>query len=187
MIRWVAFALVLPIVVPFASAQHLTKESAPVSCQSFAQQFYDWYSTLGQQESQQLSAASALEVSAGVALRDRPNSFSQTLRTALQKDLAAQSKSEQLEGIDFDPFFGSQDPPDHYIVQRPVVQNNLCSLQIWGYPRITPAERTGKPNAIAELKFQDGRWHFKNFRYPTTKASLLQILAKLRQELAKHS
>ena len=179
---WIASRLaVVLIIVATASCcraetRSVARPSEALSCQRFAQHFYDWYSSFEQQESQQSSASSALEVSAGVALRDRPSWFSQTLRIALQKDLDAQSKSDELVGIDFDPFFGSQDPADHYALRNPVVDGDFCSIQVWRDSKTDTAAKTGKPEAVAQLALRNGHWAFIDLRYPDSKASCCRFL-----------
>lgn len=148
------------------------------SCQRFAQRFYDWYVPYTQKR---------LHIPASnVALQRRAIAFSPQLLHALKIDSEAQAQAKgELVGLDFDPFLGSQDPADHYEARHATVKNGTCSVGVWRASPTDTAARMDGPEAVAELKQQNGGWRFVNFTYPVGGSDLLHLLANLRQERRK--
>jgi len=105
------------------------------------------------------------------------------LLQALRADDEAQAKAQgEIVGLDFDPFAGSQDPADHYEARKLTLEGNKCSVEVWrASPRDT-AEKSDKPDVVAELEGQNGHWRFANFRYPQLNTDLLKVLASLAKE-----
>jgi hypothetical protein len=102
---------------------------------------------------------------------------------ALKADSDAQAQAKgELVGIDFDPFVGSQDPADHYEAREAKWSSGRCSVEMWRASPTDTAEKTGKPDVIAELAQEEGRWRFINFRYPLLGGDLLGALAELRED-----
>jgi len=88
------------------AAQALAQVPAPQpdssSCRKFAQEFYDWYLPFSQKKTQQPAAY--------LALRRPREVFSPELLKALRIDAEASVRAKgEFVGLDFDPFFGSQD------------------------------------------------------------------------------
>jgi len=94
----------------------------------------------------------------------------------------AQAHAKEIVGLDFDPFLGSQDPADHYEVRQATVKNGTCSVGIWRSSSRDTAAKIDEPEAVAELKQENGRWRFVNFKYPPEGQDLLHLLADLRKE-----
>jgi len=159
-------------------AQAAPQSPESSSCQRFAQQFYDWYVPFTQQK--HLRAFD-------VALQRRPTMFSTELLRALRIDSEAQARAKgELVGLDFDPFLGSQDAADHYEARQPTVKNGTCSVGVWRASPTDTAEKMDTPEAVAELKQQNGGWRFVNFTYSVGGPDLLHQLANLRQERRKY-
>ncbi len=158
-----------------ATAQSPNRSQAEESCRRFAQQFYNWYVPFTQKR---------LHMPAfNMALQRRAEVFSPELLQALRTDAQAQARVKgEIVGLDFDPFVGSQDPADHYEARQPTLNGGKCSVGVW---RASPTDRAAKlnrPEAVAELKIQNGRWRFVNFRYSIGGPDLLRLLANLREE-----
>jgi hypothetical protein len=155
--------------------------SAPIgadegaACRQFAQSFYDWYVPLTQKEGSGLPWNVVLERKGDVLAPD----LFQGLK--VDSDAQAQAKGD-LVGIDFDPFVGSQDPSDRYEARRVTWTGDRCSVEVWPASPADTAEKTTKPDVIAELAREKGRWRFHNFRYPELKSDLLGVLAQLRED-----
>jgi hypothetical protein len=149
------------------------------SCQLFAQQFYDWYVPIAQKP---LDGPAS-----DVALQRRAVVFSPQLLHALRMDSEAQALAKgDIVGLDFDPFLGSQDPADHYEARQATVKNGTCSVGVW---RASPTDTSAKmdgPEAVAQLKQQNGSWRFVNFTYSVGGPDLIHLLANLRQERRKY-
>ena len=159
-----------------AGAQVPAHPDESASCRRFAQAFYDWYLPV--------SEAPLKEPASNLALRKKPDVFAADLLRALKADSDAQARvKDDLVGLDFDPFLGSQDPDHRYQARRVTWQDNRCSVEIWSAS--AEAARSGKPDVVAQLKQEHGRWQFFNFRYPEQNADLVTVLAQLREEREK--
>jgi hypothetical protein len=170
--------LLCTIFAGILSAQVAPQSQESLSCQRFAQQFYDWYVPFTQK---QLSGPAS-----DVALQRKPTVFSLNLLHALRTDSEAQTRAKgELVGLDFDPFLGSQDPADRYEARHATVNGGTCSIGVWRASPTDRAAKMDKPEAVAELKQQNGRWQFVNFRYSVGGPDLLHLLANLRQERRK--
>jgi hypothetical protein len=107
-------------------------------------------------------------------------------RHALRIDSEAQARAKgELVGLDFDPFLGSQDPADRYEARHATVNGGTCSVGVWRASPTDTAAKMDKPEAVAELRQQNGRWQFVNFRYSVGGPDLLHLLANLRDERRK--
>jgi len=167
--------LLCTIFAGILSAQAVPQSQESLSCQRFAQKFYDWYVPLTQK---QLSGPAS-----DVALGRKPTVFSPNLLHALRIDSEAQARAKgELVGLDFDPFLGSQDPADRYEARHATVNGGTCSIGVWRASPTDTAAKMDKPEAVAELRQQNGRWQFVNFRYSVGGPDLLHLLADLRDE-----
>jgi hypothetical protein len=116
--------LLCTIFAGILSAQVAPQSQESLSCQRFAQQFYDWYVPFTQK---QLSGPAS-----DVALQRKPTVFSLNLLHALRTDSEAQTRAKgELVGLDFDPFLGSQDPADRYEARHATVNGGTCSIGVW--------------------------------------------------------
>jgi hypothetical protein len=117
-----------------------------------------------------------------IAIKQKPDVFSQKLLNALKEDPAAQAKSpEDIVGIDWDPFLNSQDPEDHYELGSITEKNGSFRVDIHG---VRSGARFKKPSVIAEVKQENGRWLFVNF-HRTDGSNLLATLRLLKQSRKK--
>jgi hypothetical protein len=162
-----------------SAAQIRPQSRESLSCQRFAQQFYDWYVPFIEKHS---------DASYDLALRRRPTVFSPELLHALRIDSEAQARVKgEIVGLDFDPFLGSQDPADHYEARLAMLQHGACSVEVWRSSPTDTAAKLNEPEAVAELKQQNGHWQFVNFRYAVGVPDLLHLLANLREERRKYN
>jgi hypothetical protein len=148
------------------------------SCHHFVQSFYNWYVPPAQKITN--------EPPSNLALRQKADAFTADLLHALRVDADASAHAKgDLVGLDFDPFLSSQDPATHYDVRAATWRNNKCSVEIWSTSPTDTADKSRKPDVIADLTLQQGHWKFQNFRYPELNTDLLTVLANLRQERQK--
>lgn len=89
--------------------------------------------------------------------------LSPQLARLLQEDSVAQSKCEDVVGLDFDPFLNTQDPAEHYAVNEIVQIKTAYQAKIY---RLEDGKQAEKPDVIAEFAQKNGRWLFTNFYYP---------------------
>lgn len=175
MIRVAVWLAILTIASDFLKAQVTSTPDKTASCRQFAQAFYDWYVPLTQRRMNGPAS--------DVALRRKADMFDPDLVRALKLDSEAQARAKSdLVGIDFDPFVGSQDPADHYIVRAVKWQGDKCSAEVWGASPPGAATQPDKPDVVAEVKHQYGHWQFFNFRYPELNTDLTSVLAQLRTQ-----
>lgn len=168
----VAWFLALAVLaIPAAGQAAPSAPDAAASCRKFVREFYGWYVPLSHQRLERASST--------VAIERKPNVFAPALLHALKEDAEAQARSsDDIVGIDFDPFVGGQDPADRYQTRKVTVKGNTCLAEIWG----NSATPSAKPDVIAELSGSAGHWQFENFRYPDVNTDLLTTLAALRKE-----
>ena len=144
--------------------------------QKFVQDFYDWYAP---------KARSAKNgVPWMIALKEKSSEFDPGLAAALTADAAAQAKvSDDIVGLDFDPFINSQDTPaDRYIVGTARWKGNALLVNVYGS---TAGKKAAKPDVVAELVATAGEWQFVDFDYPGD-GDLVSELATLKADREKH-
>ncbi len=141
------------------------------SCTQFVQGFYDWYvHKLIGGEGEFIQAL------------DRKDTFSPELVKALREDYeASQKNSDDIVGLDFDPFLNTQDPFEHYVVGKTTIKNDHCFANIHS---VQKGRRNLKPDVVAELAEVTDHWEFVNFHYPEqtspTDENLVSILKELK-------
>ena len=141
-------------------------DSEAVSAGRFTQAFYRWYEKHDRFED---------------AVRDSAALFSAPLLTAMREDIRAQSRdSEDIVGLDWDPFLASQDPCPPYHVEQTYRRGDTIQASIRG--TCQDRQRKDAPDVIAELVSSRGRWIFVNFRHGSDAGDLLKDLADLRAE-----
>lgn len=144
-------------------AQEKSSQATEKSCRRFAQGFYDWYI-------RKLNAGGYYMT----ALKYKRSAFSPELFRLIKGARAYLAKTGDAI-LDFDPFLGGSDWPDHYVIGRARIKGDRC----WA--------DSGANNA--ELMFKDTRWVFVNFHYGKGKDDdLLRLLREqLRGERRKNS
>jgi hypothetical protein len=150
------------------------------SCRAFVQEFYDWYMRLPENATATNDQRPADEI----ALKQRKSIFSAELSRRLQKDYESADKAPgELVGLDFDPFLNSQDPDQRYVAGRIRLQGSSYWADVYG---VADGNKRERPDVVAELVFENGRWLFLNFHYPDCKprrsCNLLSILKQLEQQ-----
>ncbi len=139
------------------------------SAHRFVQSFYTWYVPVAK-KSPGLDAL----------LKSKPTALEPGLLQALQRDLEAQKKnSEDIVGIDFDPFLYAQDFASRYELGNTSERDGHYFVEVFG---VTSGKKSKQPDLVAEVAKAAGGWQFVNFQYPdgTDLRSLLQTLAKQR-------
>jgi len=142
-------------------------------CRQFVQQFYKWY-------------ANAQYESWGV---------SQSLDDALDQNLFSLDLTGQLDDVidsendhdavwlEFDPVLNTKHPWDGYAAGAVTHKGEHYLVDVYG---VQHGRRNDKPDVVAELAFQIGRWTFVNFHYPGRAAypageNLLSVLKEIRK------
>lgn len=143
--------------------------ASPKSCQSFVQEFYDWY----------LPKARSLDInSLDLALRQRASVFSARLIDAV-KAVEADAARERDAGLDFDWILNTQDPGDPgepgYVARDATVSAATCRIDV--YRQMSPGKV--EKEVVPELEFEHGRWRFVNFHYPDSTAAENENLLSL--------
>ncbi len=174
----IAAALVaLAPLVSTAQADPAAMPATLASGQKFVQAFYDWYYPKAEADQDGPSCA--------LALKDKPQDFAPALAAALKADMDAQAKvSDDIVGLDFDPFLNAQDFVGPYVTGAAHWQEKEKALLVDVYGT-DAGKRPAKPTVVAEIAFAQGHWMFVNFEYPGD-GDLLSILATLKAEREKH-
>ena len=143
------------------------------------QQFYDWYvpQTLRKTSERPFNSTT----------KYKSSFFSPELLRALREDSDAQAKvSDDIVGIDFDPFLSSQDPCQHNVVGNITQQEDSYLAEV---SAVCSGKKRRNPDVVPELIFKDGQWIFVNFHYPSEKqqenSNLLAVLKTLREDRGK--
>ena len=149
------------------------------TCGQFVQQFYDWYLARQKTLMKENSEESAMEV----ALREKQSSFIPELVKALQDDLAASKKvTEEIVGLDFDPFLNAQDEPEKYVVGDVHPKCDRSLVDVFG---VWNGKKNAKPDVVPELMSKDGHWIFTNFHYGKSDIPVNENLLSVLQQLKK--
>ena len=156
-------------------AQAATPAGSQQSCRNFVQGFYDWYIP-------KMTNPTPLPAEE-LALKYRSVSFDPELARALHEDFVASGKnSQEIVGLDFDPFLNTQDPSEKYVLGSVTLQGEGCWVEIFS---IDSGKKNATPDVVSELRFKNGRWIFMNFHYGKTKttadSNLTTILDTLRK------
>ena len=167
----------LPFLLSLAVAALQAQEAKPEdSVRKFAQDFYRWYVPIAFKENKGPAF--------GIAIKQRPSSFSPQLLQALRDDAEAQAKAiGEMVGLDFDPFLNSQDPSNHYVIG----QINRKTDGYWVDIHTSKSEEThAKSRIIAVVNQSGGHWFFSNFRFPDG-GDLLETLQGLKHDRQQFS
>jgi len=165
------------VCIALASSVFASAQPSVESCRKFVESFYAWYVP-------RVQKTPDLPI---LALKQKPEAFAPALRSALQADFEASAKvKDDIVGIDYDPFLGSQDLAERYDLRNVAIKNDSCFAEIWGKWPANPGDRQQpRPDAIAELKLDGETWQFVNFSYPYDDMDLMGNLAELRKEREK--
>lgn len=148
----IRLALSLALCLP-AFAQKPTPED---SAQKFAREFYSWYVPIAVKSNK----GPAFET----AIKRKPDCFSPQLLQALKDDAAAQAKvSDDIVGLDFDPFLSSQDPSNQFVLGPTIRKADGYWVSFYNSKA---SQKHGKPAVIAVATQADGHWFFTNFHFP---------------------
>lgn len=140
------------------------------------QSFYDWYTPMAHKHSKTPSWILALD--------KRGADFDPGLSRALREDAEAQrAVSDDIVGLDFDPFLNAQDLGDKYAVGTATEKDGVFLVSVHG---VQKGKKAAKPDVVAELKASKGSFVFTNFRYGAD-GDLVAILKQLADERAHPS
>jgi len=149
---------------------------SPAAASDFVQRFYDWYTPL--------ALKSGGTPSYIVALDKHGAQFDARLSRALRQDAEAQVQTtDDIVGLDFDPFLNAQDPDPKYVVGEATEHEGIYLVSVYGVRDGMPSQ---KPDVVAELKAAKGSFQFTNFRYGAD-GDLLGILKQLSDDRAHPS
>ena len=143
------------------------------SCRTFVQGFYTWYVPKHGVED---------------VLKYRRSAVSPELARALKEDLQASAKnSDEIVGLDFDPFLNAQDTAERYVVGKVTPKGDTFWAEIH---RMESGKRVKEPDVTAEVACKEGKCFFVNFHYGKTEQAenenLLSVLKTLKKEREKH-
>lgn len=141
---------------------------------AFVQAFYDGYLSLARRTGTTPAWIKALD--------RRPPAFDPPLARALRADAAAQAQvSDDIVGLDFDPFLNAQDPPDRLIAGPAEAAGGACRVPLFAARK---AGKASRPVVTTELRAASGGFVFTDFRYGAG-GDLLRTLEVLRAQRAR--
>jgi hypothetical protein len=157
-------------------AQSPVEKGRENSCREYVKRFYDWYS--GPVKKDRRHPDGERNVDDSIILRN--NYMNSRLYSLLKADRDAQLRSNEIVGLEFDPFTNSQDNSPTFEVKSAAVEGNNCRAVVWGVDAGSHRE-TVEP----ELSDKTGDWKFVNFYYPNEASpwnNLIDGLIFLRSE-----
>jgi hypothetical protein len=139
------------------------------SAREYVQFFYDWY------------VPRAAKDGAGwqKALKLARWDLSPALARMLEDDAEAQAHCRELNGLEFDPFLGTQEPSSEYRFGASERVGSQFQVKVF---RAAENVSGSKPDFIAVVARDGDRWYFENFLYPKENTDLLSILKSPRPE-----
>jgi hypothetical protein len=153
---------------PLLQAGQQTKPEDAVH--QFVQDFYRWYRPIAEKDNKE-----AADI---IAIKQRPSAFSPQLLQALRDDAAAQAKSADLVGLEFDPFLNTQETIRYFGIGQITKKDDGYWVEI----NSSVSEKPDRKPFIAVVNQSGGHWCFVNFRYPDDNSDLLKILESLKHE-----
>jgi len=161
-----------PARAPVKTADELREE-----CKKFVQEFFDWYLPKASADVSKQGPADAL------ALKKHPEDFSRELTYALATDAAARAKSNEVVGLDGDPFLNCQDCPLHVQYGEPKLNGYRCQVALYF---VQDGVAEAEPHVIPEAAYLPGKkWIFVNFLDGDGQGDLLKTLKELKAEREK--
>jgi len=156
---------ILLAVAPVAACSR-QKVFAASDAQRAVAEFYAWYSPLAND-----SVDAAMR-----AVRDRSTLFPQSLVKALRDDsLASAQSTDEVVGLDGDPFLNSQDPCDKYSPTATTSRAGKFFVDVQG---AGGCSAHSEADVIVEVTPVKGRPVFTNFTYsPAARDNLVALLA----------
>ncbi len=162
--------------IPAALIFLVLSVKAQDSPQAFVQNFYNWYIPI--------ALNSKKGPASDIALRTKAVLFSKELAKALREDSQAQAKAHgEIVGIDWDPFLNSQDPENQYEAVKVTQIGDRYFVDVYG---LNSGKRSEKPDVVAELRLDAGKWVFVNF-HSVDGHNLLASLKSLSESRHKSS
>lgn len=156
--------MVVLMVAAFVMTGNAAAATPIDSAKAFVRELYRWYVPL------------AHGTDSGPAWRAittrRKSSLDATLLEALRKDLDAQAHSNEVVGLDFDPFLASQDPCSEYRVTSARAAGTDVLVTVKGTCEGADAV------VLVVAPAAKGGWNVKNVRYADG-SDLLSLLAQL--------
>ena len=114
------------------------------------------------------------------AIDQRPELFETELLKGLKDDIEKQSKnSEEVVGIDYDPFTMSQDPCDSYRVENALQRGDTIIVAMKGM--CTDEAPRSYPDVLVKLRRKISGWIFVDFVSVHEAFSLLDDLSKVQK------
>jgi len=161
-------AVLALVAIPSAQAQ------SALSAKGFVQSFYTWYIP---QMTKNVPVPSDQRI-----LKERASSFSPTLLAMLKEDMAASAKvTDEIVGLDFDPFINGQDTPTRYLAGKVIPKDKCYWVEVFD---VSSGKKGNRPAVTPEVKFVKGQWIFTNFHYGKTNIpeneNLISILKALK-------
>ena len=155
------------------------EQGGNISCRDFVQDFYNWYVSRDVLDEKSPTG----KPTSDDVLRLRPQVLSAELGKLLKSDSDAQAKAHEIVGLDFDPFFNSQDPSPEFRVKAVEIANGRCTATVNGI-----REGSFQETVMPELVSKNGKWVFVNFhyRYDSGDSDLIQQLNLLAAARVKH-
>lgn len=157
------------------SSAQVQQQNLAQSCKKFVQDFYTWYRFGKPQPTEE------------IVLKQKKSLLSPALHKALKDDFDASARNQdEVVGLDFDPFFNSQEYAEKYVVGDAKRNGAYYLVEVWG---IWDGKKREKPDVVAEAQNVNGKWMFTNMHYGKhdnpADENLLSVLNALKKNRTK--
>jgi hypothetical protein len=130
-----------------------TQSADEQSCRAFTQNFYDWYWNRYSESATSIGFDMHSLPNVDTVLKRQPSILSPELSQLLTEEEKKKSSSHATGKLDFDPFWGNQNPQGKYTAGRVLITGDRCKVSI------------PQGDEIAELQKSGPSWVFVNFYY----------------------
>ena len=138
---------------PQAQAQAPAQNPDGQSCRAFVQNFYDWYWNRYSESATSIGFDMHGLPNVDTVLKRQPSILGPELSQLLAEEEKKKSAAHATGKLDFDPFWGNQNPQGKYIAGRVLVTGDRCKVSI------------PQGDVIAELQKSGASWVFVNLDY----------------------
>ena len=174
------FALLIFGVMLFSEVQAQSLNGDKDAAKAFVQKFYDWYVPI-----YSLPPDPKAQSSVMIAVAKKKDVFDVTLCKALLNYLNTPS-TEDLDGLDSDPFLSGQDIGRGYQAGNVVQAGNKLLIDIHNIEKGKSVKATMAAEVIVipEVAKVNGKWVFTNFIFPFEgkRYNLLDMLNNIRKQ-----
>jgi hypothetical protein len=167
----IGLCLCLTFSISLSSQESGRTQADNKSCRDFVGTFYTWYFPIASRNNRVPAS--------DFALKERAYVFSSELLWRLREESEVQKRAgSDIVDLDADPFFSSDGPGKGFVLEKITIKDDRCWAELH---TVWAGKEDATPDVTPELAFEDGRWLFVNFYYPSpSNPKALNLLSELK-------